>query len=254
MSAGERVAGMWDDVIGGWLAGQDPMPEPLPSWYRGFQGRGAGEVTRDAFAEPWVGPMLGEPRCVVLGLNPGRAVIEFHGRSGLFADEMRSMTGFTEWAATAPYSRDPWTKVHGPNRYRERREAFARRFYDDPGIASEHCLAMELFPWHSTRVTGPMSAPRHVLEAMVWAPLAEFDVREVFAFGRPWERVAEDAGFTLEAHRGAGGTPMGSDVASRTVLIYRMPSGQRLVVSWQSGYAGPPGEVDTTRLRELLTG
>jgi hypothetical protein len=252
MSSRERVAGFWDDVVGRWLAGEDPMPDPLNSWFGGYGGRGAGAVTRDAFAEPWIGPMRGEPRLAVLGLNPGRANLEFQGRTGLFADEIRATSGFSEWAATSPYSREPWTEKVGPNRYHDQRETFARRFYDDPSITAQHVLAMELYPWHSTSVTGVMSAPRDVLDSMVWAPLAELGVREVFAFGRPWVRVAEDAGLKLESHLGAGGTSMDSSVASRTVLIYRMASGQRLVVSWQSGYAGPPGAADTSRLRDIL--
>ena len=254
MSARERVAGFWDDVIGGWMAGADPMPDPLTSWFGGYQGHGVGAVTREAFAEPWVGPMLGDPRLIVLGLNPGRADLDYQGRSGLFAEEMRNVSGFTEWAATAPYSREPWIKTHGPNRYHDQCASFARRFYDDSEIAAEHVLAMELYPWHSTSVTGAMSAPRDVLDSMVWAPLAEVDLGEIFAFGRPWVGVAEDAELKLENHLGSGGTSMGSDVASRTVLIYRMPSGQRLVVSWQSGYAGPPGEADARRLRDVLRG
>lgn len=254
MSARERVAEFWDTVIGEWMAGDDPMPDPLRAWFGGYQGQGVGAVTRVAFAEPWVGPMLGMPRLIVLGLNPGRADLRFQGRSGLFTDEIRRTSGFTDWAASAPYSRKPWIDVNGPNRYHNQRLTFARRFYDEPRISAEQVLAMEMYPWHSTSVTGLMSAPRGVLDSMVWAPLAELDLGEVFAFGRPWVRVAENAGLKLESHLGAGGSSIGSDVASRAVLVYRMSSGQRLVVSSQLGYAGPPGEADTKRLRDLLLG
>lgn len=254
MSARERVAGFWDEVVDQWLVGADPMPDPLPAWHRGYRGRGVGAVTRDAFPEPWIGPLLGKPRLIVLGLNPGHADLAFQGRPGLFAGEIRKFGGFTAWAATAPYSRDPWTRMKGSNRYHNQREEFARRFYEDSSIGPNQILAMELYPWHSTSVTGVMSAPREVLDSMVWAPLAELDIGEVFAFGRPWEQVAKAADLKLEARLGAGGTSMGSDVASRTVLAYRMPSGQRLIVSWQSGYAGPPGVADARRLREVLLG
>lgn len=252
MNARVRVAGFWDDVINRWLTGEDPMPDPLPAWYGGYAGGGAGQVTRDAFAEPWVGAMLGEPRLLVLGLNPGRAVLDFQGRSGLFAKELIEAGGFSQWAGTGPYSRQPWTSTNGPNRYHNQRLKFAQRFYDDSAIRTDEVLAMELYPWHSTGVTGLMTAPMEVLDSMVWQPLAEFEIGEVFAFGRPWKRVAEKAGFALEMHLGAGGVPMDSKIASRTVLIFRMPSGQRLIVSSQLGYAGPPGAADTVLLRDTI--
>lgn len=248
-----RVADFWDGVIAQWLEGGDPMPDPLPFWFQSYRGRGIGQVTREAFAEPWIGPILGQPSLVVLGLNPGRAYLDFQKRSGLFAQEIRELGGFTRWAATAPYSRPPWTSKIGPNQYHDRRVEFARRFYADEAIDAKRVLAVELYPWHSTKWSGKFYPPRDVLNTMVWAPLEELDIDEVFAFGRTWERVAEALGLRLEEHLGEGGKPMGSHVASRRVLTYRMPSGrQRLVVSSQGGYAGPPDACDTRRLREIL--
>src|SRR5690242_15357976 len=72
-SARKRVAGFWDQHVGAWLAGADPMADPLPRWFASFQGQGAGLVTRDGFPEPYAGDLLGRvglPRLVVLGLNP----------------------------------------------------------------------------------------------------------------------------------------------------------------------------------------
>jgi hypothetical protein len=160
--------------------------------------------------------------------------------------------GFTAWAASEPYSRPPWTDTLGRNRFHDQRVMFGQRLYGDPVISAADMLAMELYPWHSTGVTAQMRVPREVLQRFVWKPLAELDAAEVFAFGKPWAGIARDLGLPLEQHLGKDGEPWGSTVASRTVLVYRLPSGQRLVVNWQTGYAGPPGEADAERLRTVL--
>lgn len=249
----ERVAEFWDRTVAHWLAGADLMPDPLPLWFDSYRGLGLGQVTREALPEPWIGPLLGRPRLLVLGLNPGGADLRFQGREGLFANEIRTVGGFTKWAASAPYTRPPWTDLKGTNPYHNRRVAFARRFYRDDSIGAGDVLAMELYPWHSRRVTARMTAPPQALDCMLWAPLAEIDLADIFAFGRPWTSVAEQAELPLEGHYGAGGTSLGSTVKSRQIRIYRLPSGQRLVACSQAGYAGPPGLADTRRLREVLT-
>jgi hypothetical protein len=111
-SARERVAGFWDEHVGAWLAGEDPMADPLPRWFASFQGRGAGRVTREGFPEPYTGDLLGRvglPRLVVLGLNPGVYHPRFQARDGIFADEIRQYGSYGAWMATGPYFRPPWT-------------------------------------------------------------------------------------------------------------------------------------------------
>lgn len=71
-SARSRVARYWDDHIARWLAGDDPLPDPLPRWFASYQGRAGGAVTRDGFPEPYMGDLLGTettPRLVILGLT-----------------------------------------------------------------------------------------------------------------------------------------------------------------------------------------
>jgi hypothetical protein len=51
---------------------------------------------------------------------------------------------------------------------------------------------------------------------------------------------------------GAGGDGYGSRVASRAVRTYGLESGQRLVVEWHTGRAGPPGAAETEILRKAL--
>ena len=75
---------------------------------------------------------------------------------------------------------------------------------------------------------------------------------EVFAFGRPWHALASALGLPLAAALGAGGDDYGSAVASRAVRVYALNSGQRLVVEWHSGSAGPPSSEEIALLRRAL--
>ncbi|MDG4823283.1 hypothetical protein O7635_15615 [Asanoa sp. WMMD1127] len=113
-------------------------------------------------------------------------------------------------------------------------------------------LIMELYPWHSTSITAPMAPPPEVIDRFVWQPIADINVTDVFAFGRPWQAVAERLGLPLTASLGAGGHPYGSGVASRAVRTYALPSDQRLVIEWHAGSAGPPSAAETTLLRRAL--
>lgn len=74
-NARRLIADFWDELTTAWLSGADPLPDPLGRWYASYEGRGAGLVTRKAFAEPYVGDLRGTPRMVILGLNPGRAFL-----------------------------------------------------------------------------------------------------------------------------------------------------------------------------------
>jgi len=138
--------------------------------------------------EPYVGPLLPEaesPRFIVLGLNPGAADLSFQGRSGVFAGEIKAAGGYSRWAATGPYLRDPWLDVHGRNRYMEDRANFARRWTGDPSTTAENLLIVELYPWHSARVTGAMKPDRALVNEFVWEPLAGLDDRVIFASAGP---------------------------------------------------------------------
>jgi hypothetical protein len=90
-------------------------PDPrLRSWADAYRGRGRGEVNLNALPEPYLGALDHRPVGVFLALNPGRAVLGFQGRSGLFADEIRHHGTYSAWAATWPYLRDPWVATIGP--------------------------------------------------------------------------------------------------------------------------------------------
>jgi hypothetical protein len=252
VSAVKRVADLWDAVTADWLGGQDVLPAALEPWFASYSGRGAGRVTREAFAEPYIGDLRGTPRFVTLGLNPGQAVLGFQARDGIFAKAIREAGSYSAWAASQPYLGETWTPVHGRNRYATARLRFARGWLADPDLAPSELLTFELYPWHSTRVTAPILPPKDIVEDFVWQPLAEIPVEFVFAFGKPWLGACQALGLPERGRWGHGGQDFGSPVASRTVVVFELPSGQSAIVLWQSGYAGPPALDDAQRLRERL--
>jgi len=228
------------------------MSEPLRKWFASYQGTGSGSVTREGFCEPYTGDLLGSPKFVVLGLNPGRFFPDFQARDGIFANEIREHGSYSRWMATAPYYRAPWTTTVGPNRYFLRRLTFARRWLNDNTVVERELLIFELYPWHSTSVTGAMKPPGAIIDEFVWRPIGEIKVPFVFAFGRPWHDVAHNLNLPPVCALGLGGRPYGSAVAGRAIRVYELPSGQQLVVEWHPGDAGPPGETEVAVLRDAL--
>jgi hypothetical protein len=252
VSAVERVADFWDAVTADWLGGEDVLPAALESWFASYSGRGAGQVTRNAFAEPYLGDLRGTPRFVILGLNPGQAVLGFQARDGIFANAIREGGSYSAWAAPNPYLSETWTRVHGRNRYHTARLRFAQGWLEDPGLTPNELLTLELYPWHSKRVTASIVPRIDVVERFIWEPLAEIPVEFVFAFGKPWLAACQELGLPEQGRWGRGGENYGSTVSSRTVVEFELPSGQSVIVLWQSGYAGPPALDDAQRLRERL--
>jgi hypothetical protein len=254
-SARERVTAFWDVYIAAWLDGGDRLPAPLPDWFDSYVGVGPGEATRDGFPEPFQGDLLGlahTPRMVVLGLNPGEYRPEFQARTSIFADEIRRAGSYSRWVMTCPYNRPPWTDVMGPIRYYRTRLQFTRNWLQDPTADDGDLLIFECYPWHSKSINAPLRPPPKVIEEFVWQPIAELPVQDVFAFGRPWDDLALALGLPETGKWGAGGKRYGSEVLSRAVRTYALPSGQRLVVVWQPAYAGPPSAKETALLRDAL--
>lgn len=101
-------------------------------------------------------------------------------------------------------------------------------------------------------MTAPIAPPAEIIETFVWQPLADIPVELVFAFGKAWLWVCDALGLPEVGRWGRDGVDLGSPVASRVAVAFALPSGQWVIVSWQSGYAGPPGSEDTLRLRERV--
>lgn len=258
ISARRRVADFWDTHVEAWLGGDDHLTPRLSTWFDSYQGVGAGGATRAGFPEPYFGDLVGverTPRVVVLGLNPGGYCPRFQARDGIFAHEIKQYGSYSRWAATGPYARSPWTQEMGKNRYHRARVRFAQRWLDDPNADHRDVLIFECYPWHSESLTAPLMSPPDLIEEFVWQPIAELPVPEVFAFGRAWDDLAQTRGLPRAGSFGKGGLlSYDSKVADRAVRVYALPSGQRLVVVWQPGYAGPPDAAETASLRAALAG
>lgn len=259
ISARQRVAAFWDAHVESWLSGEDHLPRPLRGWFESYVGVGPGAVTREGFPEPYHGDLLAlehAPRMVVLGLNPGEFCPRFQARGGIFAKEIAEHGSYSRWATTCPYNRSPWMlpQEMGENRYYRARLAFTRRWLQDSSADHRDLLIFECYPWHSKSITAPLRPPPETIEEFVWQPIAELPVRDVFAFGRPWDGIARALKLPLTGELGSGGTAYGSKVIGRAVRTYGLPSGQRLVVEWHPGAAGPPSAEETALLRRALVG
>ena len=233
------------------LTGQEPrQTRPrLQQWFSSYRSTGRGQVTTEGFPEPYIGSLPGgatRPRVEMLGLNPGAQDVAFQAVDGIFADEIRQMGSYSAWAASGPYRRAPWITNKGPNVYRSRRLAFGQRWTADPTLIDGELLTMELYPWHSTAVTGTMAPDPAIIREFVWEPIADADVETVFAFGKPWVRTAEELGLPSRP------LDVPFTVPSRRVRAYDLLSGQRLIVLWYSGAAGPPNSTDVEVLRLSL--
>lgn len=249
MGAREDVVRFWDEELARWTSGDQDMSAEVHRWFLSYDGSGEGTVDLSVFPEPYIGPLAGSgtPALVMLGLNPGPPAPEFQGVGGVFTKQI-VQSSYSQWARSGAYTRPTWELANGRNKYHRNRLSFARRFVMDDATQPEELLYLELYPFHSKRVTAPIRPPREVLDMFLLNPLAEIDVEFVFAFGKPWHAAAETLGLGSGVNVWAKwSTP------SREARTYRLPSGQRLVVMSQGGYAGPPGQADTEALRgELL--
>jgi hypothetical protein len=187
-----------------------------------------------------------------LALNPGRAVLGFQGRSGLFADEIRQHGTYSAWAATWPYLRDPWVARKGPNPHHTSRLAFLRTWTGQPTLTADAMVAFELYPWHSTVVTASMRPDPGIVREFVWQPICELGA-PVFAFGKPWVGLLEDGlGLQVVDRLGAGGRPYATEAPSRAVLVFRGEDGPVVIAEWHQGSARPPNPSETRVLREAI--
>lgn len=249
-----ELTAYWDQVIGRFLVdGPAVPPDPqMRSWAEAYRGRGRGAVNRDALPEPYLGALDHQPVAVFLALNPGEAVLDFQGRSGLFADEIRQHGSYSAWAATWPYLRNPWVAAKGTNRHHTSRLKFLRTWTGQATLTAKAMVSFELYPWHSTAVTAPMRPDPGIVREFVWQPIRQLDT-PVFAFGKPWFDLLEH-GLSLQVvdRLGAGGRPYPTEVPSRTVLVLRGQDGPVVIAERHRGGAGPPRRSETRVLREAI--
>ncbi len=248
------VSAQWEDVVRDFLAGGE-VPRQLKSWAESYRGRGDSDVQSWALPELFLGPLT-KPRGVFLALNPGEADPSFHGRDGIFADEILKKYGsYSAWAASWPYLRNPWIARKGSNRHHRSRLRFLRDWTEERELPGGAMVSFELYPWHSSRFAGKLRV-EDALEAIqeyVLNPVKELRA-PVFAFGAPWFQILENPVFGLKVveRLGAGGKPYESRVKSRSVIVLRDSGGLTVIAAKHSGSAGPPSRNDTIRLREAF--
>lgn len=252
--ARERVADLWDDVVARWLDGDRTLPPDLARWKASY----AGQTDEDCYPDPFVGDLRGEtgdPALVVLGINPGVGYPQLQAPDGIWAQRI-AKTGYSRCLDRVPFGDDAWTELHGrDSTYWNRLMKFARRYTGQPSLGVPQVLNLELYPWHSPSVDGLMQPPAELLDTYVWQPVAELPrIRHVFAFAKGWFGICAELGWPLLHQYGGPGQPPvpGWTGKGWNLAVFAMPSGQRAVVSWQSGYAGPPGAERTEALRALL--
>jgi hypothetical protein len=244
----------WDQVVDRFLDGGPAVPSDprLEAWFRAYRGRGRGEVNLHALPEPYLGALDRRPVGVFLALNPGEADLNFQGRSGLFADEIRHYGTYSGWAATWPYLRDPWVARKGRNRHLASHLTFLRTWTGQPTLTADAMVAFELYPWHSTAVTASMQPDPGIIREFVWQPVRQLGA-PVFAFGKPWYDLLEH-GLALQVmdRLGVGGRPYPTEAPSRRVLVLRGEDGPVVVAERHIGSARPPNPSETRVLREAI--
>jgi hypothetical protein len=258
MEARTRIADFWDKALNDWIAGR-PMTDPdLVRWHAGYRGTGIGKVDMEHYPDPIVGDIRGlqhEPRLVLLGLNPGIGYDSLQSRDGVWTQriaEHRYTRCFDRSPAADPAT---WKQLHGKESpYWRNAISFTRRWLDDPSASIHDILNFELYPWHSRGVNGKMQPPTDLIQKYVWDAVREMQVREVFAFGKEWFKIADDLGLEQIALYGPDGDelPGNLQMAHWRLGIYRVSAYQVLIVSSQAGYSGPPGEKRIQVLRERL--
>lgn len=268
MASLQRMTHFWDKHINGWLDGRNNLSESdhkmLEAWFESYDGKDKGKATREAIPEPWIGDLTNPDtaRLVILGLNPGDYKPTLQARrEGRYSKAVHAMGSFTTWAATNPYLIAPWLgkkdekrDIFGTNRYHVHRLRFARNWLGDQELPSCALALIELYPWHSTKLSAPIEPDPETIRRFILDPIDELTkVRDIFAFGKNWSFVLKKLNLELKNTLGKGGEHYGSSAKTRTVQVYQSPAGKRIIVMWHQGSAGPPSEHETRILREALS-
>ena len=118
-------------------------------------------------------------------------------------------------------------------------DPFARRWLEDNSAGVADILNIEMFPFHSNRLTHKIRPPHDTIKSYVWAPLREMEEDVVFAFGADWVAVCEN----LPLIASYGPDQWQRELKDPTygnwqVNVYSLEM-KRVVVSWQKGFLRP---------------
>jgi hypothetical protein len=238
------LARFWNAQLDLWFRGESLSPR-LDEWRKAYRG----ELQEWAFPEPFIGDLLGSSRIVLLANNPGIAHEELQSREGIFAEQIKEH-GFTAWAATRPYDgrESEWEKRYGPIAHSRDRLTFARRFLHDQSLQFRDLLNVELYPWHSLRLTRAIGVQPETLRTFILGPLSELGGEvPVVALAKAWADAlnrAPDVVETCERFEDFHS-------AARRARLYTVREGSKILVAWHSGSDKPPAAEDTELLREI---
>lgn len=263
-----ELADFWDDYIHAWVCGESEFQQwqslqhpsligDLVTWQNSYRGSGKGALDLACFPDPYMGDLRGlisEPRLIVLGLNPGVGYSQLQGRDGLWSHRIRT-SSYSRCVDRSPPA-DPcgWLEHHQKESpYWRKMLNFGSRWCGDD-FTYQDLLNFELYPWHSSSLTAGLHCPGDIIARYVLAPISDFGCQHVFAFGKSWEHVSMNIGLKVIDRYGDGAKPFpGPDCPGWTVVLFASSvMSAMIVVSWQKGYAGPPGAERLSTLKLLL--
>lgn len=254
MDAIADLYSLWDDVVERWMAGDEPVTEEIRPWFDAYSGSGRGAVDSHALPEPYLG-RIEDAYAVFLSLNPGDVRPLFQSRNGLFANEIRTLGSYREWAFSWPYFRDDPPTIRGGTTFHTKSLRFLRDWYHAPQLSQHHMASFDLYPWHSTVLTSRISLNPDALDILtkyVWEPIAQAKVPFVFAFGRDWFEPIQQLGYPILARLGLEGDDTPFDVSTRTVLVVNPPWQGLIIAGKTHNYPAPPATDDVDVLIESL--
>jgi len=253
-----RVADFWDAAIQGWLQLDEMLTRELLDWRNSYSGSGHGALQLQYYPDPFVGDLRGvrkEPRLIVLGLNPGPAYPDLQSWDGIWARRIAEESYSRCFRRSHAEDPETWRQRHGrESRYWGNLTRFLQRWLSDPTATHQDILNMELYPWHSAKLSAPIKVPASIIDKFVLQPLSEISVKEIFAFGADWFRHVTTLPSLREVRvfRPRELHLADSDKHGWRLAVYELPSKQHLILSAQTGYAGPPGTDRTKRMREYI--
>lgn len=262
------LADFWDAYIRAWIEGEEELTRwlsiqkpsttgDLKRWKASYKGSGKGVLDLSCFPDPYVGDLRGldgEPKMICLGLNPGIGYPRLQGREGLWTNRIRESSYSACPDRSVPGDPAEWLRDHKKESpYWLKLLNFGKRWHGNE-FTYKDILNIELYPWHSSCLTAGLNCPGDIISKYILQPISEFDCKLVFAFGKSWEKICVEAGLLVVKRCGTGGNPFpGVDCPGWTVVVFKSPvSPALIIVSWQKGYAGPPGQERIRTLKTLL--